>query len=179
MVDTAHREIRHERPGDEAAIRRVNDEAFGQPDESRIIDAIREDSKAAISLVAVDRKRIVGHILFTPVAIHSQGSVVRALGLGPMAVAPGVQRQGIGSILVEAGLRESARQGWHAVVVLGHPEFYPRFGFRPGATYGLRSDFDVPEDLFMVLELTAGALAGVAGAVRYLPQFGSAGPDTV
>jgi putative acetyltransferase len=165
-------EVRRERPGDEAAIRRVNDEAFGQPDEGRIVDAARAAGHSAVSLVAVDGPRIVGHILFTPVTIESQGRTAGAFGLGPMSVAPELQRQGIGSKLVEAGLRECTRLGCTAVVVVGHPEFYPRFGFRPGSLYGLRSQFDVPDEVFMVAELTPGVLAGMAGVVRYIPEFG-------
>jgi putative acetyltransferase len=173
--------VRREEPGDEAAIRWVNDQAFGQADESRIVDAIRTAGGFLISLVAVEGSTTVGHILFSPVSIATQGRPLRALGLGPVAVAPDVQRQGIGSRLVESGLEECRRLGYQAVVVVGHPEFYPRFGFRPGRAFGLRSEFDVPEDVFMVLELTPGALAGVAGLVRYLPEFGGGtrvpGPD--
>jgi len=174
MGDTHEVDVRPERPGDEPAIRRLNDEAFGQPDESRIIDAVRAAGDAVISLVAVEGATVVGHILFTPVSVDSQGSAPRVVGLAPMAVAPAVQRRGIGSKLVEAGLQECRRLGYHAVVVLGHPDFYPRFGFRPGRTFGLRSEFDVPDEVFMVAELMPGALAGMGGLVRYLPAFSAA-----
>ena len=151
----------------------MNDAAFGQPDESRIVERVRIAEQSLISLVAVDGTAIVGHILFTPVTIESARAVCAA-GLGPMAVLPGLQRQGIGTALVEAGLRECARLGREAVVVIGHPQFYPRFGFRPGRDFGLRSQFDVPDDVFMAAELTSGVLAGVSGLVRYVPQFGGA-----
>ena len=172
MSDTRGIEVRHEHPGDEAAIRRVNDRAFGQPDESRIVDAVRTSGDTAISLVAVEGTTVVGHILFTPVSITSHGPAPRALALGPMAVSPDLQRQGIGSRLVEAGLQECGRLGYQVVVVIGHPDFYPRFGFRPGSARGLRSAFDVPDDVFMVAELTPGVLTGVDGVVRYIPEFG-------
>ena len=165
-------ELRRERPGDERDIARVCDEAFGQPDESRIVDAIRQCGRVALSLVAVDDSGIVGHVLFTPVTIEGDGPPIAALGLGPMAVLPEHQRQGIGSTLVEAGLQECARMGCQVVVVIGHPEFYPRFGFRPGRQSGLRSEFSVPDEAFMVAELDAGALAGRRGLVRYIEQFG-------
>lgn len=173
---TAHFvQVRRERPGDEAAIAQVNDAAFGQPDESRIVDAVRRAGHPAISLVAVDGAKIVGHILFTPVAFESPGAVLRMMALGPMAALPEIQRQGIGSKLVETGLRECERVGCQAVVVIGHPEYYPRFGFRPAREHGLRSEYAVPDEAFMVVELAAGALLGRSGLVRYVPEFGSAG----
>jgi putative acetyltransferase len=164
-------DVRHEQPGDEAAIRRVNDEAFGQPDESRIVDAVRAAGHSVISLVAVEGTRIIGHILFTPVSIETAVPAPRALGLGPMAVSPEWQRQGVGSRLVKAGLDECRRLGHEVVIVIGHPEFYPRFGFRPGHAFGLRSTFDVPDDVFMVAALTPGVPARLSGLVRYVPQF--------
>jgi putative acetyltransferase len=163
--------IRREEPGDEAAIGRVHDEAFGQPVESRIVDAVRRAGLSAISLVAVDGPQIVGHILFTPVSIEGDGPVIDALGLGPMAVSPGLQRRGIGSKLVESGLRQCVQAGCEVVVVVGHPQFYPRFGFRPGSSYGLRLAFEVPDEVFLVLEMKAGVLARRSGLVRYIPQF--------
>jgi putative acetyltransferase len=165
-------EVRFERHGDEPAIQRVNDEAFGQPDESRIVERVRAAKRSLASLVAVEGATIVGHVLFTPITIEPTGGAVRAAGLGPIAVVPGLQRRGIGTALVEAGLRECARLGQHAVVVIGHPDFYSRFGFRPARDFGLRSQFDVPDDVFMAIELTPGALAGVAGRARYVPEFG-------
>src|SRR5688500_8980730 len=159
MRDTLGIEVRSEQPGDEAAVRHVNDLAFGQSDESRIVDAVRAAGAAVISLVAVRSTRIVGHILFTPVSLDPPAPEA-ALGLGPMAVLPDLQRQGIGSRLVEAGLHECRRMGYPIVVVVGHPEFYPRFGFRPGSVWGLRSEFDVPDEVFMATELTPGAMAG-------------------
>jgi putative acetyltransferase len=180
MSESLHIRVRPEQPGDEAGIRQVNDQAFGQRDESQIVDAVRAAGGFLISLVAAEGATIVGHILFTPVYIEPRRRHPRALGLGPMAVSPHFQRQGVGSRLVECGLEECRRLGYHAVVVVGHPEFYPRFGFRPGRVFGLRSEFDVPDEVFMVAELTPGALGGVGGLVRYLPEFGgtnSVGPD--
>lgn len=172
MKNSATVNVRHEQQGDESAIRRVNDVAFGQPDESRIVDAIRAARQSLVSLVAVEGTAIVGHILFTPITIESAGKTVRASGLGPLAVLPERQRQGIGSLLVDAGLRECARLGHEVVVVVGHPGFYPRFGFRPGRDFGLRSQFHVADDVFMVNELTPGVLADVSGIARYVPEFG-------
>jgi putative acetyltransferase len=165
-------QVRHEQPGDEAGIRWVNDQAFGHSDESRIVDAARAAGHAVISLVAVEATTIVGHIMFTPVSIEPYRPALRALGLGPMAVMPDRQRKGIGSRLVEAGLEASGRLGYQVVVVIGHPTYYPRFGFRPARACGLQTEFDVPDDLFMVAELAPGVLAGASGVARYGPEFG-------
>jgi putative acetyltransferase len=163
--------IRRETPADIDAIRRVKEAAFGQPDEARLVDALRGAADPFISLVAEDDGAIAGHICFTPVDID--GTAI--LGLAPMAVAPERQRQGIGSMLVNAGLEECRRAGFGAVVVLGHPEYYPRFGFEPAAPKGIVSEYDVPEPVFMLLELVPGALAGLKGVARYHRAFAELG----
>ena len=167
-------EIRHERAADHPAIRDVNDRAFGQAEESGIVDAARAAGHVTVSLVAMDGDAIVGHILFTPLTVEMAAAPFTAAALGPMAVVPDRQRQGIGSSLVRAGMAECRRLGIDAVAVVGHPEFYPRFGFRKGSEYGLRCPFDVPDEVFMVAELRAGALAGTGGVVQYIPEFGGA-----
>ncbi len=164
--------VRPEQPGDEAAIAQVTDAAFGQPDESRMVNAIRRAGHPAISLVAEEENTVVGHILFTHVGIVSPVPLADVMGLAPMAVLPARQRQGIGSRLVQEGLRACAVAGCHAVVVLGHPGFYPRFGFRPASGYGLRCEYPVPDEAFMAIELVPGALRGRTGLVRYLSEFG-------
>ena len=162
--------VRHEEAGDGADVRRVNEEAFGSGLEAGIVESLRK-SPGAISLVARLDDRIAGHILFTAVTLDPPAPGVRLAALGPMAVLPGLQRQGIGTHLVRAGLRECSGAGYNAVVLVGHPHFYPRFGFGPAGVRGLRCEFPVPEDVFMVLELEPGALQGVSGLVRYPPQF--------
>ena len=166
--------VRPEQSGDEHAITRVHDAAFGQTDESRIVDAIRRAGHSNISFVALDGSGIVGHIFFSPVAIEASQPVSSVMGLGPMAVLPEMQRRGIGSWLVREGLQECARSGCRAVVVVGHPQYYPRFGFRTASSFGLRCEYPVPDEVFMAIELEAGALAGGGGLVRYLPEFGGA-----
>lgn len=166
--------IRPELPADIEAIARVNDAAFGGPIESGVVAALRRSGRATISLVAVAESGVVGHIVFSPVTVEATGPPIAALGLGPMAVLPGCQRRGIGSRLVRAGLDECARRDTEVVVVLGHPQYYPRFGFVPAGTLGLRSEYDVPDDTFMAMELIAGVLGGRTGLVRYGREFADA-----
>lgn len=162
--------IRAEEHRDVDDVRVVNERAFGGPDEAAIVDALR-GTPDALSLVAADDDRIVGHILFTPVRIEKAGTAIRAVGLAPMAVLPEYQRRGIGSELVRRGLEMCRASGQDAVVVVGHPAYYPRFGFAPAFTKRLECEFTVAREAFMVLELRAGALDGVHGVVRYRPEF--------
>jgi putative acetyltransferase len=164
--------IRAETPQDRESVHRVNELAFGTPSEANLVDALREKARPYISLVAIDEDQVVGHIFFSPVTIESGSGAFTAMGLGPMAVLPEYQRQGIGTLLVREGLEECRRIGHEVVVVLGHPEYYPRFGFVRASSKGLRSEYDVADDVFMVAELTPGALMGRSGLVKYHPEFG-------
>jgi putative acetyltransferase len=166
--------IRAENAEDIPAVRRVNELAFGRPNEAALVDALRAASEPQVSLVAVEDGRVVGHIFFSPVSIESETPISTAMGLGPMAVLAEYQRQGVGSQLVREGLRECRRSGCDVVVVLGHPEFYPRFGFIPAVEKGLHSEYPVPDEVFMVTELEPGALRGRRGLVKYRPEFGEA-----
>ena len=163
--------IRQERPEDVAEVRRVNELAFEQPAEANLVDKLRQACADALSLVAVD-DGVVGHILFTPVVAESGARRVAGMGLAPMAVAPDHQRQGIGSKLVRRGLDMLRQRGCPFVVVVGHPEYYPRFGFEPASTRGLVSQWDgIPDAAFMVLILDANAMTGVSGVARYREEF--------
>jgi putative acetyltransferase len=162
--------IRLELEGDIAAIREVNRAAFGRDLEADLVEALRERTRPLISLVAVEAGVVVGHILFSPVTLSSDPALP-AMGLAPMAVTPERQRQGIGSALVRAGLGECRRAGFAAVVVLGHADYYSRFGFVPASRFGVRSEYDVPDDVFMAVELPEGALGGKTGTVRHHPAF--------
>jgi putative acetyltransferase len=170
MPTMAEVTVRPENPGDREAVREVNRRAFGREDEARLVDALRGGGYARLSLVAEGGGRVVGHVLFSDLPILTQTGTLHALALAPIAVLPARQRQGIGSRLVREGLRACADAGHRVVVVLGHPDYYPRFGFSAQLAERLKAPFFGPT--FMALELVPGALAGVAGEVRYPPPFG-------
>ena len=167
-----HSLIRPESNDDQQAIWRVNQSAFGVDDEANLIDHLRDGGFVDVSLVAEVNGKIVGHILFSRVSILADTGPINATSLAPMAVLPSHQRQGIGTKLVEAGLEVCRERGHKIVVVLGHPEFYPRFGFSTELAQRLESPFGGGK-AWMAKELEAGALDGIAGSVRYPPPFGA------
>jgi putative acetyltransferase len=164
-----HVVIRERMAADDMAIRRLNDDAFGGPYESRLIEDLRAAGLDAVELVAVEDDRIVGHILFSVLATSIDRHTVPALALAPLAVRPERQRRGIGSALVRAGLDLARERDWRAVIVLGHKGYYPRFGFSAALARPLRAPF--AGDAFMALELAPGALQGKQGRVTYPPAF--------
>jgi putative acetyltransferase len=167
--------IRPERAADTPEVRRVHELAFGQPLEADLVDRLREACADALSLVAEDHV-VVGHILFTPVIVQSAARRVLGMGLAPMAVLPDRQRQGIGSQLVTRGLDILRERGCPFVVVVGHPEYYPRFGFERASTHGLASQWNgMPDAAFMVLVLNARAMADVSGVATYRDEFNEFG----
>ncbi len=163
--------IRAETEADHPAVHKVNERAFGRAGEADLVDVLRRNAQPQISLVAEVDGRVVGHIFFSPVSIESEASEFTALGLAPMAVLPEFQNQAIGSELVRRGLEECRSMGHEVVVVVGHPGYYPRFGFVTAKQKGLKCEYDVPDEAFMVAELRAGALAGREGMVKYRPEF--------
>jgi putative acetyltransferase len=168
-----HITIRPETPGDIPAIYDVNLRAFGQPAEAQMVDKLRRDGDfiPELSLVAVVEGRVAGHILFPPITITSPEGSVPALALAPMAVLPEWQGRGIGSLLVKEGLAACRRLGHRIVVVVGHPGYYPRFGFFPARERGIDVPFPVPDEAFMVIALAEGSLEGIHGTVRYPRAF--------
>lgn len=168
----SHLVVRPETSSDREAVWSVNVAAFEGDAEARLVQALHESGAVVVSLVAVIGDDIVGHILFSEVSAE-KSSGQRIAGLAPMAVAPPRQRQGIGSRLVEGGLKALASHGFSGVVVLGHPEYYPRFGFRPAIHFGLGTTWDVPPGVFMARELPGHSLADVSGLVHYHPAFDS------
>ncbi len=162
--------IRAEKKDDQDAIFAVNASAFETPAEATLVDMLREQAQPIVSLVAEDQGNVVGHIMFSPVSL-SENHDLKVMGLAPMAVAPEHQRKGIGSALVLAGLEQCRQLGFVAVVVLGHPEYYPRFGFSPSSRFGIDSEYEVPEEIFMAMELVPDALSGKTGRVKYHNAF--------
>lgn len=160
-------EIREEHPGDVAAVRNVNRLAFGQHQEGDIVDALRSNGAVLLSLVAILNGQVVGHIMYSPLPIGDK----QGAALGPMSVLPTFQRQGIGSRLVEAGNRKLQEAGCPFIVVVGHPEYYPRFGFSPASAYGITCEWELPDNVFMVLALDPQKLQGVAGLAKYRHEF--------
>ena len=163
--------IRPETPEDETPIHYVNQEAFGRNQEDDLINKLRKRGVLTVSLVAVQKTAIVGHIAFSPVEITSEKSSFEALTLAPVAILPAHQNKGIGSQLVIAGLDECRRLGHEIIVLAGHPNYYPRFGFVRGSTKGIECEFRVPDEAWMIAELKQGALAGRRGKVRFQPEF--------
>lgn len=161
--------IRREQLRDRQEVQEVNEAAFGRCDESDLVDRLREEGVILLSLVAELDSQIVGHIVLSRMTIETGQELLPAVSLAPMAVHPSRQRRGVGSQLVRRGLAELRAQGERIVVVLGHKDYYPRFGFSSEKARSLSSPF--PADAFMALELSEGALADVRGAVRYPAAF--------
>ena len=162
-------EIREEHPSDVAFIRDLNKRAFEQDQEGNIVDALRSNGAALLSMVATLNGRVVGHIMYSPLVV---GELTGA-ALGPMAVLPEHQRQGIGTKLDEAGNRRLKDDGCPFIIVVGHPNYYPRFGFVPANTHGIECEWEVPTDAFMLLVLNQSKLQGVAGLAKYRHEFSS------
>ena len=162
--------IRPEKENDRDVVFAINVSAFETPSEATLVDVLREHAQPVVSIVAEENRNVVGHIMFSPV-ILSENPDLKVMGLAPMAVAPEHQRKGIGSALVRAGLEQCRQLGFVGVVVLGHPEFYPRFGFSPSSRFGIDSDYEVPEEVFMAMELEPEALSGKTGRVKYHHAF--------
>jgi putative acetyltransferase len=165
--------IRTETAADVAAVREVHRLAFERPNEASLVDAIRDSDTFVpeLSLVADEEGRVVGHVLFSRITVRTDARLVRALSLAPIAVHPDWQHKGVGSQLIWRGLAVARRLGHRVVIVIGHPDYYPRFGFEPARARGLEIGSPLPDGVFLVQELVPGALNGVHGLVEYPPAF--------
>lgn len=161
--------IRPETSADHRAIREANEQAFGRPNEADLVDALRASPAfiPELSLVAVVEDQVVGHVLFSRITVEGEGEPVELLALAPVAVRLEWQRQGVGSRLIRAGLERAAALGHRAVVLIGHPAYYPRFGFTPARAFGLECPFPVPDEVFLALPLSPASLDGVHGIIVY------------
>jgi putative acetyltransferase len=167
--------VRDERPADIAAVRNINERAFGRLAEGTVVDLLREACPHAVSLVAAEDGKILGHILFSPVSVAHGLSGPQGMGLAPLAVAPERQRQGIGSMLVRAGIDAMRERDCPFIIVLGHPGYYARFSFVPASGRNLLCQWGgVPDEAFMVLVLDECAMAGVSGVASYRSEFDQA-----
>jgi putative acetyltransferase len=166
--------IRPERLSDHSTVYAINAEAFETDAEAGLVDALRMQASPIVSLVAEigdhDESLIVGHILFSPVALsgHTDFAI---MGLAPMAVLPEYQHKGIGSALIYAGIEACKKLDIQALIVLGHPEYYPKFGFISSTRFGIASQYSVPDDVFMAMELEPNSLEGRSGVVSYHSAF--------
>ncbi len=167
--------IRTETTDDHEVVHQINQRAFNAEGEARIVANLRNNCDGIISLVAQLDDRVVGHILFSPVRIEDGDKILHGMGLAPMAVLPEYQHQGIGKQLIEEGLSRIKQTDCPFVIVLGHPEYYPKFGFQRAADYGLKPQWDgIPDEVFMLLVLNKDALTNVSGVVYYRDEFNDA-----
>lgn len=164
--------IRKEEEKDYKRVYEVNRLAFQQENESKLIEKIRKGVNFVpeLSLVAEIDDEIVGHILFSKIKIVG-GAVFESLALAPMAVIPEFQKRGIGTKLIKKGIEKAKELGFDSIIVLGHKEYYPKFGFQKASKWGIKCPFEVPDEAFMAIELTEKALKGKAGTVKYPNEF--------
>jgi len=165
--------IRAEKKTDINHIWQINAEAFETKEEADLVNTLRDSGVPSISLVYEQNNELLGHILFTKVELVGDTSGLKLAGLAPMAVSPKFQNSGIGSSLIKAGIQQCINDGYDAIIVLGHPDYYPKFGFVPSVKYGIKTEYDVPENVFMVLEIKENVLKGKQGTIKYHEAFGS------
>lgn len=161
--------VRQETEKDHNTVRTVHLDAFEGPGEAKLVDLLREKASPVVSLVAENDGEVVGHIMFSPVTLGDYD--IKIMGLAPVAVLESKQKKGYGAALINAGLDECRALGYLGVVLLGHADYYPRFGFRTSAEFDIASEYDVPAENFMALELNEGAFDDVSGIIKYHPVF--------
>ena len=165
--------IREEELTDTEAIWNINADAFETVAEANLVNILRNSGCTFISLVAETENQVVGHIFFTPVELTGNKNKLKLFGLAPMAVLQKYQNKGIGTQLIKAGIEICKSKGCDAVVVLGHPGYYPKFGFVPSVTHGIKSEYEVPDEVFMILELVPNSLKDHQGVIKYHDLFNS------
>jgi putative acetyltransferase len=167
--------VRKEETKDSDAIRRVNDKAFENLAEGKVIDKIRSSDAEILSLVAEKEDKIVGHIFYSTAEIKSKNSTIRGMGLAPMAVLPEFQKQGIGKMLIQESLNMLRKEEHAFIIVLGHEDYYPKFGFEKASKYGIKCQWDgVPDEAFMIMNLDQEKMKGVTGLAKYRDEWNEA-----
>jgi predicted N-acetyltransferase YhbS len=168
--------IRQETLRDEEAISRVNDLAFKRSNEAILVLKLRklEEFDSRLSLVAEYGNQIIGHILLYPVKIKSGEKMIPVLSLGPIAVNPEHQRKGVGGRLIDSAHAAALKLNHEVIILLGHPSYYPRFGYRRAILYGLSNPWGIDNEVFMAIELVEGALKDKSGEVIYPEAFNEA-----
>lgn len=165
--------IRAERKSDHQQVQQIHLRAFGQKEEGEIVNNIRksEGFVPELSIVAEKGEKVIGHILFSKIHIEKDSREEETLSLAPMAVLPDFQRKGVGEALIKAGIQKAKELGFDSIIVLGHPNYYPKFGFEKASKWKITCSFDVPDEAFMAIELEKGVLEKKAGRVVYPPAF--------
>jgi predicted N-acetyltransferase YhbS len=168
--------IRQEVPSDTPAITWVNDLAFDRPNEGQLVRKLRKlaDFEPRLSLVCEHDSKIKGHILLFPIKIKGNNGNFQSLSLGPIAVVPDHQKQGIGGSLIREGHTAAVELGYNSVVLLGHPTYYPRFGYKPASLWNLTNPWGIHNEAFMAVELEKDALKEISGLAVYPDAFNDA-----
>lgn len=167
--------IRQEAYGDHLDVFALNRTVFERDDEAMLVDTLRKNKKVFIpelSIVAILKNKVVGHILFTKINIKAaDGTLNESLALAPMAVKSELQNKGIGGQLIRKGLDIATGLGYKSVIVLGHERYYPRFGFEPADKWNISAPFAVPSHAFMGIELVCDGLKDISSTVIYPKEF--------
>lgn len=167
--------LRQEEQTDFSQVFDLNCTAFGREDEAKLVEALRKNETAFVpelSIVAMIDKKVIGHILFTIINIKDEsGNLYESLALGPMAVEPKVQKNGIGGQLIHKGFEVATDLGFKSIIVLGHEHYYPKFGFEPAEKWDIKAPFEVPSNVFMAIELVPNALKNITGTAIYPKEF--------
>ena len=174
MKETLH--IRPETPSDTKAITKINDLAFGRKNESVLISTLRSNAAfdPRLSLVALKSGELIGHIFLFPIFIQTEQENYPSLSLGPIAVHPEHQNQGVGGRLISQGHEAALKVGYTSVILVGHPWYYPKFGYRMASIWGLTNPWGIHNEAFMAIELVKGSLEGKSGLAKYPEEFNNA-----
>ena len=146
---------------------------FADHDEHFLVERLRKSKYfiPELSLVAESGNKIIGHILLTRLYIHSETADYESLSLAPVSVLPEYQKQGVGGMLIQEAHKIAKDLGYKSVILVGHPNYYPRFGYKKACDFGIEFPFIVPDEVCMAVELVDNGLAEVNGMVEYPPEY--------